>query len=350
MYKAIIVDDEELTRESLKQEIDWSELGIEIVAEAANGLLALELIQAWKPDILLSDIRMPKMDGIKLANNARSLFPDIKIVFLSAYSDKEYLKSAIQLKAVDYLEKPFETEDLLNIMKKSVSELNEAKDQKKNLEAIQGKLKSLFGLIEQVTEDIVECKDLDIAYIKNVYFSILFKFYEWLMDEELAINEAERNRDYLWNAFLSLNTVQEMKAYVLGEIKTLEAYLKAHSASNKTNTIDEIKMYIAKNYSEAITIMSIAEHLYLTHTYLCLVFKKATGKTINRYITEFRIEKSKQLLLEGQFSMELVAEKTGFKNAKYFSRVFKKMTGQNPSDFRRKADETKSCRNKACSQ
>jgi two-component system response regulator YesN len=77
---------------------------MEAVKNAANGLSALAITGDFRPSILLTDIRIPEMDGIELSKNIRQLYPDCEIIFLSGYTDKEYLKSAIQLNAVDYLE------------------------------------------------------------------------------------------------------------------------------------------------------------------------------------------------------------------------------------------------------
>lgn len=103
--KVLLVDDEPLTTESLERYIDWKGLGILEVRTASNGLEALELLPRFNPDVIVSDVRMPRMNGIEFATAARERYPDIKIIFLSGYSDKEYLKSAIHLKALSYVEK-----------------------------------------------------------------------------------------------------------------------------------------------------------------------------------------------------------------------------------------------------
>ncbi|WP_337103385.1 response regulator [Paenibacillus sp. YIM B09110] len=104
--KLLIVEDEIRTRELLRTYIPWEELGIGEVDTARNGQLALERALDWRPDIILCDVRMPKMSGIDFARHYREADPNCKIIFLSGFSDKEYLKSAIHLKALTYLEKP----------------------------------------------------------------------------------------------------------------------------------------------------------------------------------------------------------------------------------------------------
>ena len=97
MINLLIVDDEKTTRDTLYHKIDWEGLGITSVAVARNGLDALAVCQDFEPDICLCDVKMPKMNGIQLGYCLREKFPDCKIIYLSGYCDKEYLKSAICL-------------------------------------------------------------------------------------------------------------------------------------------------------------------------------------------------------------------------------------------------------------
>ena len=123
MIRLIIVDDEETTRDSLMELVPWQEHGIDACRSARNGLDALEVAADFPPSILLCDVKMPKMDGIELAKRVRVLYPDCAIVFLSGYSDKEYLKTAIRLNAIDYLEKPVDLVELKAIFTQIVSNL-----------------------------------------------------------------------------------------------------------------------------------------------------------------------------------------------------------------------------------
>ena len=101
--KLLIVDDEKLTRDGLMNSIDWEQLGVDAVAQADDGLHGFELAGGFQPDIVLSDVRMPRMSGIEMAEKLQMHNPDISIIFMSGYSDKEYLKAAIKLKAVSYV-------------------------------------------------------------------------------------------------------------------------------------------------------------------------------------------------------------------------------------------------------
>lgn len=119
MFKMVIVDDEEFTRQQIREAVNWEAMDIEIIGEADNGLTAMIVIHELNPDILICDVRMPKLDGISLVNELHPLFPDMQVLFLSGYSDTEYLKNAIKLEAVDYIFKPFELSELIAAIEKA---------------------------------------------------------------------------------------------------------------------------------------------------------------------------------------------------------------------------------------
>ena len=100
----LLVDDEFHVRKKLMQKIDWKALGIDRLLEAGDGDQGYELAVNEPIDIIISDIRMPRMDGIEMAAKIRELYPDCVILFLSGYSDKEYLRSAISMQALQYID------------------------------------------------------------------------------------------------------------------------------------------------------------------------------------------------------------------------------------------------------
>ena len=116
--KLLIADDEILTREGLISSIDWNSLYIDTILQAEDGLDAYRIACEQKPDIILSDIRIPRLSGIEFASKLKDALPDAILIFMSGYSDKEYLKAAIRLKAVTYVEKPLD----LNEIREAVNE------------------------------------------------------------------------------------------------------------------------------------------------------------------------------------------------------------------------------------
>ncbi len=119
MFKMIVVDDSELTRRGICESVNWELMDIEIVGEASDGLEAMVLIHDTDPDIIICDVRMPKLDGIALLNEVLPSHPSLQVLFFSGYSDKEYLKNAIKLNAVDYLYKPLQLHELISAVEKA---------------------------------------------------------------------------------------------------------------------------------------------------------------------------------------------------------------------------------------
>ncbi len=118
LYRILLVDDEEEVRHAIIQKIPWEELGFQVVGDAENGMDALEKIEQLEPDVVLSDIRMPYMDGLSLAKVLRQSRPSLKMVIFSGYDDFEYAKQAIRLNVVEYILKPVNAEELSSILRR----------------------------------------------------------------------------------------------------------------------------------------------------------------------------------------------------------------------------------------
>lgn len=117
----LLVDDEFHVRKKLLNKVDWNALGIDVLLEADDGVTGYETALRHRIDILISDIRMPRMSGTEMAEKIRALYPDCVILFLSGYSDKEYLRSAISLHALSYIDKPVSPLQVAEAVKEAVS-------------------------------------------------------------------------------------------------------------------------------------------------------------------------------------------------------------------------------------
>ncbi len=124
MYKVILTDDEQDKRRGIRSSVDWEALGMEVAAEAADGQAALRLIDELRPEILITDIKMPKLDGLQLSEMAMRLYPSMKIVLVSGYDDFAYAQKGISLGVSGYVLKPVNTAELESILKKLRTELD----------------------------------------------------------------------------------------------------------------------------------------------------------------------------------------------------------------------------------
>ena len=124
MYRVVLVDDERLIVRGLSSVVPWAELGCEVAGTAYDGQGGLELIRSLKPDIVLTDIRMPNMDGLTMLAALRSEFPRIQTSVLTAYRDFDYARQALTLGVCRYLLKPSNLEELKEAVRTMVARLD----------------------------------------------------------------------------------------------------------------------------------------------------------------------------------------------------------------------------------
>lgn len=142
MLKIFLAEDEVVVRETIKRMIPWEELGFELVGEAADGEMALPLLIRQQPDLLITDIKMPFMDGLTLARLAKKEIPGLKVVILSGYDDFNYAKQAIGIGVEDYLLKPITKNALIELLSEIRSRYEHEKTQKEYYEKFQREMQA----------------------------------------------------------------------------------------------------------------------------------------------------------------------------------------------------------------
>lgn len=149
MKTLIIVDDEPSVLDGLRNYVNWTEQGIELIGTADDGDTGLELIKELKPDIVLTDVQMPAMDGIRMAAEVREVLPFAEIVFISGHNDADYLRSALQIHAVDYLLKPIRRKELVSVMSKVTESLDAEERERSRVKEMQVKLAQSLPLLRE---------------------------------------------------------------------------------------------------------------------------------------------------------------------------------------------------------
>lgn len=133
LYRILLVDDEEEVRKGIIRKMEWERLGFEMAGDAENGEEALEKVEQLQPDVVLTDIRMPYMDGLTLAKRIRQKYPSIRILIFSGYDDFEYAQQAIKLNVTEYILKPVNMEELSEILARVKENLDEEIEQRRNI-------------------------------------------------------------------------------------------------------------------------------------------------------------------------------------------------------------------------
>ncbi|MBM7568218.1 response regulator transcription factor [Paenibacillus sacheonensis] len=149
MYALLIVDDEKWVRKGLRLTIDWEAEGIEVLGEARDGEEALRMIEERTPDFIISDIKMPRMDGLALLEAVKARRLPTKMIMISGYSDFSYAQKALKCGVVDYVLKPIEETQILGVIRKCVDELKQEQDNHRHLEQITGCMRESLPLARQ---------------------------------------------------------------------------------------------------------------------------------------------------------------------------------------------------------
>jgi YesN/AraC family two-component response regulator len=526
MCRILIVDDERLIRKGLIAKLAHNNVECSWIGEANNGQEALSIIESENPDIVITDIKMPVMDGIQLIRYCYENFPGTKFIIMSGYAEFTYAEQALNMGVSSYILKPINDTNLVKSIKKVMDELLNSREAEKNAKDVavlgrdrdkllkervlnqffhtsrnfeRSKLLEQIGLktageklcfvlavvhvdstsyyhspfnfddlylikfsIKNILEEILcDCgkiivdnqKDINQililfygndsakikkccnAYIRNIYskismylqlsltigisgieetltseiykqaklafeqrlifggnqifyydkiacnFTINFPECKFkLLQRCMEISDFSGIKGMLDDIFLSKEAsdmagiyirlaYSEVISYLLkvcsnygvnnatdpeflsGEVidyfedsNQISSYLYTMITDiltgRKTEGIDckaiveEVRSYIHSNYTNDITVGELARNYAINPDYLSSVFKQETGTNIIRYLTEIRIEKACQLLIETQSKVSDISHSLGYDDRQYFNRVFKKITGMSPTDYR----------------
>lgn len=136
-YKVLLVDDEEEVMNAIEHKINWEELGFEVIGKAQNGVKALEIAEKTQPDVVITDIKMPYMDGLELSRKLKEENPSIRIMILTGFDEFEYAKEAVHLEIEEYVLKPVNASELSECMKRLKSALDREWDEKLNIKKLE---------------------------------------------------------------------------------------------------------------------------------------------------------------------------------------------------------------------
>ncbi|MEG0692511.1 MAG: response regulator [Oscillospiraceae bacterium] len=357
--KILIVDDENMPRNTLVRYIDWKSLGVCKVFEAEDGIQALEIALRERPELIISDIKMPKMDGLQLAEEVRRNFPECRFVFLSGYANKDNLKEAIKLKAARFVEKPIVLDEITLVLWELAEECRAQQTQsnpsvcffttcvgetsantdiftlnKSVLREMEQYLKignrsAAMTALHKLVREIDSCHSTDPEYIRNIFRQLIF----------LYVKSAE------YHSFMELTGHADNLLFIVQHAQTIviisetlrqefELYFNCIE-TQETSPLAKLQTYLEEHYTnEGTTIQSIAQAMNFTPNYLCMLYKKHTGTTINQQLTNLRLAKAQQLLCKPKIKLYDIARQVGYVDGKYFTRVFTKSMGMSPRQYR----------------
>lgn len=148
-YKLILVDDEEEVRKGVLKKIEWEKYGFQVVGEAENGKEALEIIEKTSPDVVVTDIKMPFMDGLELATAVRERYPSAKIIVLTGFDEFEYAQKSVKLNVMEYLLKPISAQELTDILIKVREQIDKEIAEKEDIESLRDSYRKSLPVLKE---------------------------------------------------------------------------------------------------------------------------------------------------------------------------------------------------------
>ena len=276
MYRVLLADDEQIERMALAKRLKRHFCGSLDISEAVNGAEALETFKREKSQIVVMDISMPEMNGVEAAERIRSLDEDCIIIFLTAYDEFSYAKRAIVIRALDYLLKPCEEDELVAVMEEAMR----LTDKRLNVSGVPSPGVPSPG----VPSPGVPSPDIPSPDIRR---------------EEHA-----------------------------------EAMPRDDGDGRLAQVAETIREYIRNNYMKEISMQDAARMMNYSDAYFCKLFKQCFDQNFTSYLTGFRVNEAKKLLKDRSISVKDVSMQVGYYDSNYFAKVFKRMTGMIPSEYR----------------
>lgn len=520
MYRLIIVDDEKVVREGLRQFINWNDLGFDLIGDFKDGKEAIEFLNMNKVDVVMTDIEMLHINGIELSHYIYQHCPDTKTILVSGHKDFEYAKKAIEYGVTMYLTKPAEIDEIKTLFNELKQELDQEDLKKSQYNLFKQKYQEVVPLLkeqlllsvllgtlkdeqeiklrlssinlpvefieanctmikviqksedrslthEQTLESLkmfLQNEEDDFQFIissdlfsnqwilalslrpeeqidiklnekfdqisksmiknfgikydfdrsaiynnlialsenmskKNAYFisqrdvsekSINIKNYRTFIHQykdlvtmiingqhekipektnaifdqlaSLPIDEVQRlsidllamifhslidvgintlrgqENDINYHQILLFQNIDEIKSFCIEHINRFINHVnKINSVATSTDhLIKKAKEYINDNFNKDISLEEVSDHVFLNHAYFSRIFKKNTGQNFSEYLMHIRIEKAIQLLVKNEYKTYEISQMVGYKSSKYFSKVFKQVTGLTPRQYCRK--------------
>jgi two-component system response regulator YesN len=336
MYRLILVDDEPWALSGLEEIINWAGEGFEICGRCTSAAEALKVMERCDADVVFTDIRMPRMNGLELISAVKQQKAESECVIISAYSDFEAARRAIRHRAAGYLLKPLEKNEVLEMARRIKDQLD-AKNSGSHYLSIEDK-----GALEYAARRLdrnsrgsrcclvisqlpLKGRARGAGEIKIRGYPLYVYFYSSNEEKLPAGGGAAYSRWHESSRDLSA-MLQEAETAGNGQFSYAGHPLVA-----------DIQFYIGRNYEKNISLKSIAKDFLLSESYICELFKKYSGETLIKFLNKVRLHNARRLLEHSDLSVKDVYQRAGFSDYSYFDRSFKRIFGLNPEALRGQA-------------
>jgi len=347
MITTLIVEDESLIKRSLVKLVSDSSLEFNVVGEASDGSEGLELCKSLMPQVVITDIKMPLLNGLDFIKNVRNLGLQCEFVILSGYGDFVYAQEAIRYGVLDYLLKPIKPEQLYMTLRKVKNKLYERQvdwrkyDQWLNYSSNEATRLSSFIWLMNENEALQSIKNFN---------------QQWILDKESIAQQRNQSIEFLNRVYVELQSYskiqipevdkqkihnlitssKDLKTYNTNYISTLITVIRENRNFSAHQNIKRAIKYIENNYKDnELSQQAVAEYVNLSVPYLSQIFKQSVGISFSHYLIQYRMKIAKQLLTDPGRKAYDIPELIGYTDYAHFTKSFKKIFGVTPREYRK---------------
>ena len=394
MYQLILIDDQEITLQAFCELFNWNDFGFQLVATFTNAEDALRFLQHHPIDLIITDIKMPLFDGLKLANYCHTNYPHIKLILISAYRNFEYAQEATKYNVINYITKPIDFvvfEQALMDAYQEIDSIHKQSDPHKQQPIYQNFFSNIIrneGFLTK--QDIINEMDrlrIDIELLEKecISFSLRLENLESFLtniwqygmarlsnalsfllpnEKDFFCSLAGYSTDVFHFICLNINCIpnftESTQKYIAQfqeniennlSLKTLNIemqfapnfielrkYLSNYSLTSNS-VIENAKAYITSHFDTEISLQDVADHVHMHPNYLSTIFKQHTGTNFSQYLKTLRINKALELLRNTDLPVTTICEMIGYKNTTRFYNTIQSQLHMTPTEYRNQWSE-----------
>ena len=347
------MDDEPLVIDGLRFMVDWSRYGFQVCGEASDGEDALERIRELDPDLVVTDIRLPIVDGLQLIEQSMNqMHARCDFIILSGHEDFSIAHRALQLGVLDYWLKPINTEEIYVSLEKLKAEWAEKHQDHSHVGLLEYPISSISEHLHAAEDQLllaIESSDAE---------QIDLSVHQIVRQMELTFDDVNLRRSFLASLLLEFRwqiAERDTSGDVLSDMTASTAFLQLESDQwlspllslcqdnaliltrqrAKEGPVGDVVRFIRKEYRGSIQLQEVARTLHFQPAYLGQLFRKKVGMSFNEYLHRTRIKEASKLLRRTSLAISDVARSVGYADAELFTAKFKQYMGTSPSQYKK---------------
>ena len=326
-YRILLADDEQIERMALAKRLVKHFGDSLAISEAVNGADALEVFKRERSQIVIMDISMPEMNGAEAAEHIRGMDEDCVIIFLTAYDDFAYAKRAIVIRALDYLLKPCDEDELVSVMEEAMRLTDRRALQKARESGLDAGTVPNGHIPVGLGGNVPGTQEGGAPGIQE----------GGALGTQEGFAPGTQEGDALGIPFGDTPGTAAGMGDGSGRSDTIPQGghgLEDAGAARMAQAAETMREYIRNNYMKEISMQDAARVMNYSDAYFCKLFKQCFDQNFTSYLTNFRVNEAKKLLKNRNISVKDVGMQVGYYDSNYFAKVFKRITGMIPSEYR----------------